>query len=166
MEGVDLFMGLIAPYINFFIFIFIAIKLFKKPIQGMIAARKKSHEDLVAEATRAKKEAEAKQKELNQRLSTLDSEIEEMRNKAREAAELAAKEMLDKARSVAANMTAESKRLADAQLKQAKEKLQAEIVQEVTSQVEAKLRGDVDSSKHQSLVSSKIYQLKAMNQEV
>ena len=165
MEGVDLFMGLIAPVVNFLIFMFLAVKLFKKPILGMIAARKEAYEGMVAEASKAKQEAEEKQKELDSRIASLDSEMEEMRENARKTAEATAKAQIEKAKNLAEHMKEESKRMADAQFKQAKEQLQADILAEVTLQVTDRLKKDIAESKHKSLVTSRIDHLKSIDQE-
>ena len=69
MKDFNWIVGFVFPYINFFIFIFLFLKLFKKPIVDAMANRKTAFEQMAAEATKAKEEAEAKSKELDAKLA-------------------------------------------------------------------------------------------------
>ena len=82
MKDFNWIVGFVFPYINFFIFIFLFLKLFKKPIVDAMANRKTAYEQMAAEATKAKEEAEAKSRELDAKLANLTSEIEDIKAKA------------------------------------------------------------------------------------
>ena len=165
MEGVDFLKGFLFPYINFIIFFFLAYKLFKKPILNMINSRKQNFEALANEAARAKAEAIEKQKELDSRLASLDNEIKGIRERAMHSAQAEADSLIEKAKSLSTHMVEESKRLADARVKQAQEELRAEIVKEVASQVSERLRNDVNPDLHKSLISGRIKTMAALEQE-
>ena len=155
MEHFDWYKGFLFPYINFAIFLFFAIKFFKKPIRDMVSARRRDFERLVNEAGSARALAEGQAEELKRRLAKLDSEIETIKTRSREAAEAEVQNMLTKAKNLAATLQEEAKRMAESEVKLARDQLRREIVAEVTSVVTKRLR-EVSDQEHSVIVKNKI----------
>ena len=155
MEHFDWLKGFVFPYINFALFLFLAVKFFKKPIQQALDGRRKDFERLMQEAKSAKDAAEAKNNELKQRLAKLDSEISLMKAKAKEAAETEAKAMLARAQRLSEQLKEEAKRMAEAEVKNARDQLRREIVEEVKGVVTKRLR-EVSDGEQTAILKKKI----------
>lgn len=159
MDNFDWIKGFVFPYINFAIFLFLALKLFKKPLINMMANKKVEFERLVKEANRAKEEAEKKNAELTERLNRMDREIAEMSDKALKDAKERADDMVAKAELLANHLKEEARRMAEAELVRAKKALRAEIIAEAKAQTIKKIQTDLDDKSQANLVHKKITQL-------
>ncbi len=159
MENFDWIKGFVFPYINFAIFLFLAFKLFKKPLINMMASKKVEFERLVKEANRAKEEAEKKNLELTARLDRMDREIAEMQEKALKDAKERADDMVAKAAQLASHLKEEAHRMAEAELVRARKALRAEIIAEAKTQTIKKIQTDLDEKSQVNLVHKKITQL-------
>ncbi len=165
LENIDVFMGIIAPYINFAIFLILAIKFFKKPILTMVSGRKNEYEKLLKEAQAAKAEALVQKQNLDLRLARLNNEIDEIKTSVRHSAELEAKEMVESSRKLAEHLKAEAERLALAQIKNAEESMRSEIVHLVNAKVAERLRRDLSEDQHHKLIAHKIKDLGSIKAE-
>jgi F0F1-type ATP synthase membrane subunit b/b' len=151
--------GFVFPYINFFIFVFLFLKLFKKPIVDAMANRKTVYEQMAAEATRAKEEAEAKSKELDTKIATLTSQIEDIKGKAIAQAKKEADHLTDEAKKLAKHLTSEAKRVASAEIAAAKVELEKQLLESAKSAVVTKLSAELSQEKQQSLIEKGISNL-------
>lgn len=156
MEGVDLFMGVIAPYVNFFIFFFLAVYFFKKPIKKMVKQRRKDYEQLLADASQAKQDALAQQKLLDDRFAGLDAEIESLKTSVVAAAKLEAQNIVENAERLAEHTKTEAKRLADAYIQESKDRLQKELLEAVGKEVTQKLKQDLSGQQHLEIASKRV----------
>ncbi len=152
MEGVDIFTGVIAPYINLAIFLVLATWMLKGPIRNALSAKRNAYEDLVRKASAAKEEAEKRNLELKDRLVQLDREVEEIRVKAQAQAEQEARQVIASAESLAEHLKKEARRIAAAEVAAAKVDLQREIIEQVKLQTVEQLRANLDDSRHHQVV--------------
>lgn len=165
MENVSVFMGIIAPYINFCLFAFLAFRLFKKPI---VSALKKQREEYIStskEADEALKAAQDKHDELKSELDKLGSVIESMKSKAEEDAKNETKAMIDQAEGLALHLKEEAKRIADAEIKRAKETLQEDIILSVRESVAKKISSELDDESQKHLVQKRMDSLRNIHME-
>lgn len=159
MEHFDWIKGFVFPYINFGIFLFLAFKLFKKPLLNMMSNQRDEYLRLVKETSKVKEEAEAKAKELHERLSCLEKELHEIRTGAATEAQLRTNQLIEKSETLANHIREEAKRMAQAELARAKENLRVEIIAEAKNQVIKKIEKELDESAQKSLNQQKIAQL-------
>lgn len=152
MEGVDIFTGVIAPYINLAIFLVLATLLFKGPIRNALSAKRNAYDELVKKASAAKEEAEQRNLELKDRLVQLDREVEEIRVKAHAQAEQEARQLIASAEALAEHLKREARRIAEAEIAAAKEGLQREIIEQVKRQTVEQLRALLDDSRQHQVV--------------
>lgn len=152
MEGVDIFTGVIAPYVNLAIFLVLATLMLRGPLRKALAAKRDAYEDLVKKATAAKEEAERKNVELNERLSKLDREIESIRVKARVQAEEEARQVVANAEALAEHLKREARRIADAEVAAAKHELQREIMEQVKLQTVDQLKAALNESRQHQVI--------------
>ena len=152
MEGVDIFAGVIAPYINLVIFLVLATLMLRGPIRNALAAKRNAYEDLVRKASAAKEEAEKRNLELKDRLVKLDREVEDIRTKARVQAEQEARQVVASAESLAEHLKREARRIAETEIAVAKENLQREIIEQVKIQTVEQLKAALDDTRQHQVV--------------
>ena len=159
MEDFDWIKGFVLPYINFSIFLFLAIKFFKKPIREMFAKRKTEYEDLVKEVNQVKEAALEKKSELESRLANLNKEVSNIKENAEKEANLQRDKMLRDAKVLADHMVKEAKRVADAEVARAKVEIRERIMSEVRAGVVKKLNAELNDDQHTRLVGKAVDQV-------
>ena len=159
MENFNWLVGFVFPYINLLIFIFLFMKLFKKPIISAMSSRRTMYESLVAEATKAKEEAKAKSEELDNKLANLSSEIEGIKSNAINQAKKEADSLIGDAEKLANHLKAEAKRVASAEIAAAKKELEEKLLSSAKAAVIGKLGTELSSEKQKSLAAKEIANL-------
>jgi F-type H+-transporting ATPase subunit b len=118
--------ALIASFVNFFILLFIFVKLGKDKIAGFLKERKAEVENALSEAARIKAEAAAKHREYSERLAKLDEELAQIKRDMIEAGTRERDRIVAEAEHKAARMRREAEFIIEQQAKQ----LRADIMQE------------------------------------
>jgi F-type H+-transporting ATPase subunit b len=152
VEGVDIFTGVIAPYVNLVIFLILATLILRGPIRNALSAKRNAYEELVRRASAAKEEAEKRNLELKDRLVKLDREVEEIRAKAQAQAEEEARQVVANAEALADHLKREARRIAEAEIAAAREDLQREIIEQVKLQTVEQLRASLDENRQHQVV--------------
>ncbi|HET9238874.1 MAG TPA: ATP synthase F0 subunit B [Oligoflexus sp.] len=152
MEGVDIFTGVIAPYINLAIFLVLATLMLRGPIRNALSAKRNAYEELVKKASAAKEEAEKRNLELKERLVKLDREVDDIRVKAQAQAEQEARQVVANAEALAEHLKREARRIAEAEIAAAKENLQREIIEQVKLQTVEQLKAALDDNRQHQVV--------------
>lgn len=166
MEGVDLFNGIVFPYINLLIFLILAFLLFRNPIKNALMARKVAYEELLQKAKAAKEEAEARNAELRQRLRSLDDEVNGIRLRAEAQALEEAKAIVTSAEQLALHLKAEAKRIAESEVLAAKQGLREEIIKQVKSETLVQLQAQLSETKQHQVIRSNMDKLTGLQTEV
>ncbi len=159
MEGFNWLTGFVFPYVNLAIFLFLFVKLFKDPLKTSFSGKKADFVKALEEANSAKEEAMAKQKELNDRLAALDSELEGMRSRAKAQAEDEARRIVEHASSLADNLKKEAERIAQTEVANARREMREDIIESVRKQVAARLKTELDGAKHLEVVRKQLTQI-------
>jgi F-type H+-transporting ATPase subunit b len=119
---------LIFSTINFAIFLFIAVKLAQKAeLLQYFAARRLRIAEALAQAERARREAEALRAEWQYRLDGLGTELASMLTQAREDIAAERDQILAAARKAAEAIRRDAQRTADSELRNAQASLRAEV---------------------------------------
>jgi F-type H+-transporting ATPase subunit b len=164
VEGVDIFTGVIAPYINLAIFLVLATLMLRGPIRNALSAKRDAYEELVRKASAAKEEAEKRNLELKERLVKLDREVEDIRVKAQAQAEQEARQVVASAESLAEHLKREARRIAEAEIAAAKENLQREIIEQVKLQTVEQLKAALDDNRQHQVVQQGLKTLSGVRQ--
>ena len=159
MESFNWLTGFVFPCINFFLFMILLVRLAKKPLLGLLGAKRQEFLELLASAQQVRAEAEARLRELNQRLAGLDKELAQIKELARQEAEQEARIIVEKGREIASFTKEEACRLAHAELEKARSDIQAQILSAVRGQVEEKIRQDMTISEKEQYLRSQIGRL-------
>lgn len=121
----------------------------------MMAKRRVEFENLVNEADKARRDAEAKSQELQHRLTNLDQEIRRIVDEGRTNAEREAAALVAKANSVAEQIQIEVKRTAEAEVKAARDQLRREIVQQISDNISKRLL-EVGDGDHTMIITQQV----------
>lgn len=155
---IDPLLGIIAPFVNFTLFIILAFIFFKKPILNAIATKRKTFEKAAREAALARETAEKELQATKKEFDSLNSKIMTMKQEAKLAAEAEAKAIVEQARMLATNIEKDAKSKIRNEVQKAKSDLRSEIgkVLETTlrEQLEAKFKDSEASEFNQKQVSS------------
>ena len=124
-HGVDPTM-IIASFVNFFVLIALFIFLFRDKVTASLKERRANIENELNEATRLRKEAEAKHKEYSDRLAKLDQELEQIKRDMVAAGTKERDRILAEAEEKAARMRKEAEFIIEQQVKQLREEITRE----------------------------------------
>lgn len=159
MENFEIFHSVIFPYANLIIFLILAYFILRKPILSGLAARRESYVGLLERANKAKTEAEAKQRELDQKLKDLDRQVEQIKGEVRQQAEADAQAILSSAQNLAEHLKREAKRIAEAEVAAAKEEVQKEILLQVRKNAAEEIQRSLDDSRQHQVVKKGLAEL-------
>ena len=165
MENFNWITGAVIPYANLALFLFLAVKIFKGPLLGALSGRKQEYVDQLREANKAKEEAEAKHKELSDKLSRLNAEVENIKTKAKSQAEQEAQKIVADAERLAAHLSTEAQRIADTEVAKAKATLRDELLKGVREKVVTKISAELDLDKQKSLFKSQLNSMSTVKGE-
>jgi F0F1-type ATP synthase membrane subunit b/b' len=152
VEGLDLWRGFIAPYINFFLFVVGGYFLFRKPLSNMLASKKNDYLLLMAQAEQAMKEASALKRELEEKLAGLKAELDSMKQQAQASAESEANQIIGRAERLADSLKQEAERVVEAEFNLAKRGMQEEIIIQATKAVHAKIINELNQEAQSQIV--------------
>ncbi len=163
MENVEPFIGIFAPYFNFVLFLGLAFYFFKKPARAAATKKREDFKALMAEAQKAKLDADAKLAELDARMKNLDAEVAEVKSFATDTANAEAAKILADAERLSLHLKEEAKRVAAAEIDSARATLREEIVNAVAESVAAKAKTDLDNAGHKALLGKRIKDLSGLD---
>ena len=165
MEHVDPLMGIILPYVNFFIFLGLGIYFFRKPARSAALKKHQEFQEAMNAATAAKDEADRRLAELEKRHQQLDQELAAMKAAAQNAAETEAAQIVADARRLGEHLKQEAQRIASAEVEKARFGLRREIVEAVRQKVAEKIQSEVGEREQVALVKKRIADLNTLKVE-
>lgn len=162
MGNVDFITGLVLPNFNFLLFLGLCVLFFRKPLAQIASKRRSDFEAAIREASKAKDAAMLKNKELTDRLRVLDAEVTALRASIINAAEKDAARVKEDAESLARNLIEEARRMADAEVENAKLNLKAEILETVHAAVVSKIKSELNPQDHVNMIEAKMGNLQSL----
>ncbi len=135
-----------AMLLNSAVLYWLLIRFAKKPIANALKSRKASILRGMEEAGQMKKEAEARLADYEQKLATVDQEIERVRQDMRAAGERERKRILAEAKDKRARMERDAQTLIGQELKAAREGLLSEMTRSALRSAENTLRSKVTAA--------------------
>lgn len=128
-DGGVLLKDFLYRVLNFAIVVGILWYFLAKPLKNGLSGRTKEIEKNLAEAKKAKEEAEAKFAEYDRKLKQATEEIAEIGDAIRREGELEKQKIIENAKAAAAKIEKDAEAAADLEIAKAKEQLQKEAVQ-------------------------------------
>ena len=135
-----------AMLLNSAILYFLIVRFAKKPITEALKSRKANILRGMEEAAQMKKEAEEQLAGYEQKLATLDQEIERVRADMRSAGESERKRILAEAKEKRTRMERDAQTLVGQELKAAREGLTGEMVKSALKSAESTLRAKITAA--------------------
>jgi F-type H+-transporting ATPase subunit b len=152
LENFEFFQSFLFPYINFAIFLTLAIYLLKKPVVNALAKKRSDYLTLLERANLAREEAERRHRELEVQLKNLDAEMTKMRDEMSSLANQEASAILASGGNLAEHLKREARRIAEAEITASKEAIRAEILQQVREKTAEELRRTLDDSRQHQIL--------------
>lgn len=159
MEHVDIFSGVIVPFVNFVVFCFLLVLFAKKPLAAIFAKKRADYLQAVAEGQKTRQAAEEQNQRLQQQLKDLEKSVEQIRTEAKAEAEAQAHRIITDAQKVADSLETEARRLAANELEKARTELNNEIVQHVQTEVTKLIGEQLDNHGHLKIIKERQNQL-------
>jgi F-type H+-transporting ATPase subunit b len=150
-----------AAIINFSLLVYLLRRYGKKPLQEFLVKRRAEMEQAMAEAAAAKQKAEAKYNEYNERLRTLDRELEKLRTDIERAAQEDKQRIMADAEEAARRLRRETESLIDQHAKALGASVRHEMVDAAVSAAEKLLRDKLTETDQQRLLQEFNQQLHA-----
>ena len=122
----------------------------------MIQSRRTEYLELVEKSELARREAESAKTELDQKLKTLDQELAQMKANALASAEKEAQELIQHAKILAENIKNEAYKVAQAELRQARDDLKRDILNQATEMALKQVAQEVSEAQQAALIDHKI----------
>lgn len=120
--------ALLFSVINFAILSILLFKLLNKPVREFFAARAEAIRATVDEASLAHAQAAHDHQEITRRLQKVNTEAAELIKSLREEGEMERKKIIENANEFSARLKHDSQRIADAEMKKAREELKETAV--------------------------------------
>lgn len=152
MEHIDPIKSILLPYLNFAIFLGLLIYFARKPLIKMAQEKRQKFESAQAQALAAKNIAVAKSNELSQRIASLESDVQRIREQTKQDAQKESDRLIASAHELAKNLEVEADRMVQAELLRSKENLREEIVSAVKKTIIERVAHDLTTDKQRSLV--------------
>ena len=137
--------------VNFILLLIVLRMLLKKPLSNFLSGRQQSVEQGMKEAAEVKAKAQKIYDEYNERLKTMDADIEQLKQDIRAAAENDKKRILDEAKQNADRLRAETETLIAQQSRELAESIRAEVVEATIRTAEAVIRQALDGEQQERL---------------
>jgi F-type H+-transporting ATPase subunit b len=135
-----------AMLLNSAILYWLLVRFAKKPLAAALKSRKASILRGMDEAAQMKKEAAARLADYEQKLATIDEQVEQVRKDMREAGESERKRILAEAKEKRARMERDARTLIEQELKFAREGLLAEMSRAALRSAESALRSRITAA--------------------
>lgn len=148
-----------ALVINFAILLFIYYRAGKKPVADALKNRKDSIAKDIEEATRQKKEAEARAKKYQADLGNLDKDLETTKKALEEAGKAERDRLIQDAKEKADRMKRDAVFLVEQESRQAKLDLTRETVEAAMGRAESLLKSQVTAEDHERLCAEFLLEL-------
>jgi F-type H+-transporting ATPase subunit b len=153
-------MSMFWRVINFTVLAVVLYKFLAKPMQTFFVGRREEIIASLEEARRNKEEAEARYRELSQRLQNRDREFEEIRRTAAENAEKLKERMIAEAHEKAQKLEEKAKASIEQEVKQAREDLKREAAEIALKMAEDNLMREITPADHRRFMDEYLAGLK------
>lgn len=159
----DIFNAVVIPYINFAIFVIAFIVFFGKPLKAMALGRRTKYLDASKEAAKALASAQEQFDEIKRKFDSIEAELAGFKKESEALANDEAKRLVAEGERVAAQIMAETKRLAVEEINRARTELRQEIVAAAKKAAEAKLEAGLSDADKTRILASRSAELQGMH---
>jgi F-type H+-transporting ATPase subunit b len=162
VENFDWIRGFIVPYINFAIFIVLGFFFFRKPLSQFAKNRRADFEKDMHAAQHAKNEALATLAKIDERLASLQAEMETIRQNSIDEAERESARIISDAQKQANFLIEEAKMIVDGEALKARSDILSSVLSKVRTQVEEKLINELKVPQQKVIFQSQLSKLSSL----
>ncbi len=142
----------IMLWINFFIFVFLAVKFGKKPLLNFLQGQKDEVADQIHRLQKQKNALEAKIKKTQTMVEDSSARFEQIKSRIMEDGERSKQKIIEEAKVQSKNIIEVEKLKATTQIAQAKDQFMSELVDEASSLALNRLPAEINDSDHNKLL--------------
>lgn len=146
MTGVEFFSGILFPFLNFLIFLVVAVYFFRKPLGAFAVARREKFLHEAREASDKADEVARLEHELQEGTRRIDQDLSNLEQQTIADAERQATQIITEAEKTAARIKAEATQVAEAFTTE----MQNELKREILRRVREELQGELPRHREQS----------------
>jgi len=139
-------------WVNFFIFVFLAVKFGKKPLLNFLQGQKDEVADQIHRLQKEKNALEAKIKKTHAMIEDSNARFEQIKSRIIRDGENAKQKIIDNAKAQSKNIIEVEKLKASHQITQAKNQFMSELVDEASALAVTKLPSEITDSDHNKLL--------------
>lgn len=156
LEGVELFKGVVLPYVNLLIFLSLGFYFLRKPLTDIAQKRKSDYLEAMKSATEAKELAEKKNEELQKRVESLELEIKEIIENARKVASLEVTRLEEESKRLSQHILEEAKRIGEGEVDRARKDIKSAIIAGVKESVTSTLAKGLSEEVHKTVLDKQL----------
>lgn len=161
MSGVDPIMGIVVPYVNFLIFLSLAIYFFRTPVSKSLEARQKAFVEAMQAAQKGLSVVEAENAKLRARVGDLTRELESLRDDLMAEARREAARTKESAERWAEHLRAEAARIGAQEVTEARERLRAEMIHSALAAARVRVERELGEPSQKKIVQRAVSGLRA-----
>jgi F-type H+-transporting ATPase subunit b len=139
-------------WINFFIFVFLAVKFGKKPLLHFLQGQKDEVADHIHRLQKQKNALEAQINKTHTMIEDSSVRFEQIKSRIMEDGERSKQKIIEDAKAQGKNMIEVEKLKATNQITQAKDQFMAELVDEASALAQKRLPSEINDSDHNNLL--------------
>jgi F-type H+-transporting ATPase subunit b len=149
--------------INFGILVFLLYKVGKKPFKEFLYSRKEKIETAIIEAENAKRLAEDRKKEYEEKLKNLEQEKQQILEQFKKEGEAEKARIIALAESKAEKIIEQAKVSAEQELEKEKEKIKRETTEAIIKMAEEIIKKNITSKDHNRIINNSIERMVSIN---
>lgn len=161
----DVVTGVVAPFFNLFLFLYLLVRLTKKPLAAFSLSKKEAYHESLKEAAEALASSQSKLSQVKRRLQGLDEEVRKIRENAQREAQAERARIAADAKEAVERIKADGERVVRSEKLLAGERLREQMFALVRSQVGERLEQEFSEADHRRLVSLRVSQIDAQRAE-
>ena len=159
LTSANIFTSVIAPYINFFLFLGILVYFSRKPLAALALSKKEAFDNGASEATQRLQKAQAEHKDTTTRLAQLDAEVHQMIENAKAEADAERARQEREGEEAVKRIMADADRVVASELLRAQTELRREVFHLVRSAVTTQVGEELTQSDQRQIVSRRVSEL-------
>jgi F-type H+-transporting ATPase subunit b len=162
-EHLPIWLKLLFQCVNFAILLFVILKFASKPFKDFLKKRHDVVKERIDEAERRAKEALEAKLRYEEKLAGLEGEIAQFRASVVEAMEQEKKRVINEAQELAARIREQARLAYEQEMKEALEKVRAEIAGQTIQAATARVREMFKKEDHDRMVEEFIQKVRSTN---
>ncbi len=139
MENFNYITGALIPYLNFFLFVYLCVRFFKKPIVEKMSKRR---EDFLLKKSEAEKlyfSAKETLSKIEQRKKDLQKEVNEILDHAKKFSQSEYDRLIKEANDQGQHLLSETNKMLEAQILNLRKEFERDILEKVVAEVEKQI---------------------------